>query len=141
MIENATTAEGFAALEANAPGFWKEFSELRACFYSPTSDRISRRGDVGDMMVNAGLSYQQTTEALKVADQGAAGRPWAKSPAKLLDAAQKRWEGMSLREIAAMLCDSPEPHGSPGHNAICEANLGRTLRRFRSRLRKLNSAR
>jgi hypothetical protein len=144
MIEQATAAEGFAALDSKAPSLLKELSELGACLLSPNSDRTkesdaSRKGEMGDNMVSAGFTFQQTTEALKNADHGAAGRPWAKSPTKLLDAAQMRWEGKSLREIAAMpgFCDNSSRHGTPDHDAVCEANLSRTLRRFRSRLKKL----
>jgi len=94
---------------------------------------------MGDEMVYSGFSYQETKWMLKTAERGDAGRPWAKSPAKLLDALQMRWERKKLREIARMdgFCDNPAMHGTPDHDRVCIANLGRTLGRFRARIKKL----
>jgi len=138
MIEKAATTEGFAALDSKTPVLLKELSELSACLFAPLSERAKEmvalgRGEMGDKMVSAGLTFQETSKALEIADQRAAGRPWAKSPTKLLDGAQMRWEGRGLREIAAMpgFCDNPARHGTPDHDRVCETNLSRTLRRFR----------
>ena len=144
MIREVTTAEDIARLNSENLRVWKEFSLFAQCLLVTDAQNGDespslRRGKMGDVMVNSGFSYQQTSWMLKTAEQGDAGHPWAKSPAKLLDALQMRWEGRKLREIARMpgFCDNPAMHGTPDHDRVCIANLDRTLRRFRARIKKL----
>ena len=144
IIREATTARGIARLNSENLRFWKEFSELVQCLLVPAAQNGDkspslRIDNMGDEMVNSGFSYRETKWMLKTAEQRDAGRPWAKSPAKLLDAAQMRWEGKELSEIARMpgFCDNQAKHGTPDHDTVCKANLARTLRRFRARIKKL----
>jgi hypothetical protein len=92
--------------------------------------RQNLRLQMGQPMIDVGVPFLDARTMVDIADHGKAGRHWSIDPAKLLYAAQLRWEGKKLSDITAM----PE---FSGNDVNYEQNFGRSLSRFTARLKEI----